>query len=963
MLQPGSPRARSARGEAADAIAVCPSQRAAMVYALHDGRARRDARARWSRRALALDGVELVMWLERDAHERAARGGHLQPRARRAALRARRGADAMRAAAPGASRARSRCSRRRCATAGCSSPPTPTRSRACGRRSPARPPVRCCSRRRRAMSSSTGARQAHVGGGSHGSLHACDSLGALVICGLRAAASTSPRSGRSATSRALVRAPFRPRPSRSSRSRLGAGAGAAVTLAADARALCVPASLPAPARVRSRRHATSARRRAAGDCDAGSRGSPAARPRAPSTATHASSSARAQATSPEAPVPVRRRTSLRAGRRLSADQVLAIAERAAEDAARSRAKYPGSYGGAYLKGPLRWQVSFFSTNGKKEIGQVIDRRLLRPGARTVDRLPGRLDDGARLPGRVRRARQRAVRLAAAVPAVPRSRSSTPAGRSRCCTSTCSCCCRSRSRSRSSTTRTSTPRCRSPTRRCSTCSRGCSRCCGRPRRGAAPGAGTAAPARPGAVAGARARLPDRLSHRAERDRLERDRRRLRGRDRRAADSSTASRCTAAGRPTTNTATPTARSTTRPTSRSSRSSAGAAPGTTCPPRTPPRSSSTCSRSGCCSCSGGACAGRRSAIALAYAWVSYPFTLFALESNSNDTLVAVLVLAALLASRRSRAGARGAFAALAGLTKFAPLALAPLLATYGAARRAAGGARRAVLGAVRGCLRASRRDRRDLRRSRTTRCTRSTSARSPTRPTAARPSRSGGCTAWHGAADGGARSRAVALALALAVVPRRDDLVGLAAACAAILIAVQLGDRTLVLPLHPLVLPARDARPARALRAAPGRGACAGGRGIRICSIASARSACEQRMSTPISHGSSSEVSKRTGICVTQRLDRLLALDADHAAARAGHADVGDVGGPARAARARRPSARACGCPTTAVTRPSRCQPIATFSEVASACMSTSTWSTSPSSPSATSISVKAERPARR
>ena len=33
----------------------------------------------------------------------------------------------------------------------------------------------------------------------------------------------------------------------------------------------------------------------------------------------------------------------------------------------------------------------------------------------------------------------------------------------------------------------------------------------------------------------------------------------------------------------------------------------------------------------------------VALAYAWVSYPFTLFALESNSNDTLVAVLVLAA--------------------------------------------------------------------------------------------------------------------------------------------------------------------------------------------------------------------------------------------------------------------------------------------------------------------------------
>ena len=50
----------------------------------------------------------------------------------------------------------------------------------------------------------------------------------------------------------------------------------------------------------------------------------------------------------------------------------------------------------------------------------------------------------------------------------------------------------------------------------------------------------------------------------------------------------------------------------------------------------------------------------VALAYAWVAYPFTLFALESNSNDTLVAVLVLAALLACSyrstlaRSTAGA---------------------------------------------------------------------------------------------------------------------------------------------------------------------------------------------------------------------------------------------------------------------------------------------------------------------
>ncbi|HLB22340.1 MAG TPA: hypothetical protein VK605_09515, partial [Solirubrobacteraceae bacterium] len=36
-----------------------------------------------------------------------------------------------------------------------------------------------------------------------------------------------------------------------------------------------------------------------------------------------------------------------------------------------RAKYPGSYGGAYLKMPFHWQVSYFSKTGKQEIGQVI----------------------------------------------------------------------------------------------------------------------------------------------------------------------------------------------------------------------------------------------------------------------------------------------------------------------------------------------------------------------------------------------------------------------------------------------------------------------------------------------------------------------------------------------------------------------------------------------------------------
>jgi hypothetical protein len=64
----------------------------------------------------------------------------------------------------------------------------------------------------------------------------------------------------------------------------------------------------------------------------------------------------------------------------------------------------------------------------------------------------------------------------------------------------------------------------------------------------------------------------------------------------------------------------------------------------------------------------------IVLAYAWAAFPFTLYVSNTNGNDSLVALLIVAALLAA--TSPPARGAFAALAGLTKFAPLALAPLL-----------------------------------------------------------------------------------------------------------------------------------------------------------------------------------------------------------------------------------------------------------------------------------------------
>src|SRR4051794_9678798 len=80
----------------------------------------------------------------------------------------------------------------------------------------------------------------------------------------------------------------------------------------------------------------------------------------------------------------------------------------------------------------------------------------------------------------------------------------------------------------------------------------------------------------------------------------------------------------------------------------------------------------------------------VALAYAWTACPYTAFALESNSNDSLVALSLVAALLAltlepARRTlSAAARGAAIGLGAAAKFAPLALAPLFATAGRERR---------------------------------------------------------------------------------------------------------------------------------------------------------------------------------------------------------------------------------------------------------------------------------------
>jgi hypothetical protein len=73
----------------------------------------------------------------------------------------------------------------------------------------------------------------------------------------------------------------------------------------------------------------------------------------------------------------------------------------------------------------------------------------------------------------------------------------------------------------------------------------------------------------------------------------------------------------------------------------------------------------------------------VALAYAWLAYPFTLYTLGSSFNDGLVALLVVCCLLVV--TSAPARGAISALAGLAKFGPLILTPLFAAGNGDRRA--------------------------------------------------------------------------------------------------------------------------------------------------------------------------------------------------------------------------------------------------------------------------------------
>jgi hypothetical protein len=176
----------------------------------------------------------------------------------------------------------------------------------------------------------------------------------------------------------------------------------------------------------------------------------------------------------------------------------------------------------------------------------------------------------------------------------------------------------------------------------------------------------------------------------------------------------------------------------------------------------------------------------ILLAYAWVTYPFTLYALESDSNDSLVAVLILGALMVASRPRA--RGAMAALAGLAKFAPLALVPLLATHGLH----GVSRRRRLAGVAGFTAAFLITAAIVAIPALTHSSLHTFYE---RTIAYQANRGSPFSVWglYGGLGGwqaAVQIAAVLLAIALAVLPRRGDLVGLAAGAAALVIAAQLG-----------------------------------------------------------------------------------------------------------------------------------------------------------------------------
>jgi hypothetical protein len=244
------------------------------------------------------------------------------------------------------------------------------------------------------------------------------------------------------------------------------------------------------------------------------------------------------------------------------------------------------------------------------------------------------------------------------------------------------------------------------------------------------------------------------------------------------------------------------------------------------------------------------RRHGLLLAYLWLAFPFTALTLNTNANDSLTAALV--GLLLLSLGRPPARGAALALAGLGKFAPLALGPLVATHRREPRA--GARSAAP---------------DWRAAAQTSVAFLVAAGLLLAPVLIldgpgvvvertlgfQAGRQSPLSPWGlydlGAGQLLASIAAVLLALGVAVVPRRRDAVSACALAAAVLIAVQLAlghwfYTYVVWFLPPLLV---------ALLAGAGPAAQAGA-GRSTDSIESARRARPARMTTALSQGSSSE-----------------------------------------------------------------------------------------------------------
>jgi hypothetical protein len=227
----------------------------------------------------------------------------------------------------------------------------------------------------------------------------------------------------------------------------------------------------------------------------------------------------------------------------------------------------------------------------------------------------------------------------------------------------------------------------------------------------------------------------------------------------------------------------------------------------------------------------------ITLAYAWAAFPFTLYAMNCNVNDALVGALVMCALLAPGAPMR--RGVFVALAGMAKFAPLALAPLyiMQSRRRVRFAVGMGIVLVLSFV--FVLAYGDPRTFFDRTLGFQASRGS------------PFSIWGLRDWT-TAQAVVQIAGVLLAVAVAFLPRRRDLIGLAALTAAVLIGLQLGITHwfylyIVWFYGPLMV------------------ALLGVHGSSTWSMESARNRFDARMTTPFSHGSSGDVSKRTDIWV--------------------------------------------------------------------------------------------------